>query len=205
MQKFEKVKYTKPIEILFLLVSTITLLIGTLFFLNSFISIVYLKFLLALPFAMVYFNLIKIHFVVKETDFELSANQLKWDNENIEFENIEYYKIHWLKGAGIKFKLKNGKVVRISSNENFCDSGQFVNLCQKIEAHLKNFNENKLLRKHSFFETKNGYYFAILMSFLAVLAVVFKIFSKNEWNISSLGLIIFSLGIIWSGVTWKRK
>ena len=135
---------------------------------------------------MVYFNLIKIHFVVKEADFELSANQLKWDNENIEFENIEYYKIHWLKGAGIKFKLKNGKVVRISSNENFCDSGNFVNLCHKIEAQLKNFNENKLLRKHSFFETKNGYYFAILMSFLAVLAVVFKIFSKNELNITSL-------------------
>jgi len=205
MQKFEKVKYTKPIELLFLMVSTITLLIGALFFLNSFISIVYLKFLLALPIAMVYFNLIKIHFVVKEADFELSANQLKWDNEIIEFENIEYYKIHWLKGAGIKFKLKNGKVVRISSNENFCDSGNFVNLCHKIEAHLKNFNENKLLRKHSFFETKNGYYFAILMSFLAVLAVVFKVFFKNELNISSLGLIIFSLGIIWSGVTWKRK
>ena len=205
MRKFEKVKYTKPFELLFLMVSTITLFIGTIFILNRLISIGYLKFILALSIAVIYFLLIKIYFIVKETDFELTENQLKWDNKSIEFENIEYYKIHWLKGAGIKFKLKNGKVVRITSNENFCDSEKFVNLCHKIETNLKKFNDNKILQKYSFFETKNGYYFAIIMSFLVVLVVVFKVFTKDELNIGSLGLILFSLGTIWSGVKWKRK
>ena len=205
MRKFEKVKYTKPFELFFLIVSTITLFIGTIFILNRLISTGFLKFILALSIAVIYFLLIKIYFIVKETDFELPENQLKWDNESIEFENIEYYKIHWLKGAGIKFKLKNGKVVRLSSNENFCDSEKFVNLCHKIDNNLRKFNDNKILRKNSFFETKNGYYIAIIMSFLVVLAIVFKIITKGELNIGNLGIILFSLGTIWSGVTWKRK
>ena len=205
MRKFEKVKYTKPFELFFLIVSTITLFIGTIFILNRLISTGFLKFILALSIAVIYFLLIKIYFIVKETDFELTENQLKWDNESIEFENIEYYKIHWLKGAGIKFKLKNGKVVRLSSNENFCDSEKFVNLCHKIDNNLRKFNDNKILRKNSFFETKNGYYIAIIMSFLVVLAIVFKIITKGELNIGNLGIILFSLGTIWSGVTWKRK
>ena len=87
----------------------------------------------------------------------------------------------------------------------FCDSEKFVNFCHKIETNLKKFNDNKILRKHSFFETKNGYYFAIIMSFLVVFVVVFKVFTKDELNIGSLGLILFSLGTIWSGVKWKRK
>ena len=205
MRKFEKVKYTKPFELFFLIVSTITLFIGTIFILNRLISTGFLKFILALSIAVIYFLLIKIYFIVKETDFELTENQLKWDNESIEFENIEYYKIHWLKGAGIKFKLKNGKVVRLSSNENFCDSEKFVNLCHTIDNNLRKFNDNKILRKNSFFETKNGYYFAIIMSFLVVLAIVFKVITKGELNIGNLGIILFSLGTIWSGVTWKRK
>ena len=205
MRKFEKVKYTKPFELFFLIVSTITLFIGTIFILNRLISTGFLKFILALSIAVIYFLLIKIYFIVKETDFELTENQLKWDNESIEFENIEYYKIHWLKGAGIKFKLKNGKVVRLSSNENFCDSEKFVNLCHKIDNNLRKFNDNKILRKNSFFETKNGYYIAIIISFLVVLAIVFKIITKGELNIGNLGIILFSLGTIWSGVTWKRK
>ena len=146
MRKFEKVKYTKPFELFFLIVSTITLFIGTIFILNRLISTGFLKFILALSIAVIYFLLIKIYFIVKETDFELTENQLKWDNESIEFENIEYYKIHWLKGAGIKFKLKNGKVVRLSSNENFCDSEKFVNLCHKIDNNLRKFNDNKILQ-----------------------------------------------------------
>lgn len=205
MRKFEKVKYTKPFELLFLMFSTITLFIGTIFILNRLISIGYLKFILASSIAVIYFIIIKKYFIVKETDFELTKNQLKWDNKSIEFENVEYYKIHWLKGAGIKFKLKNGKVVRLSSNENFCDSEKFVNLCHKINNNLRKFYDNKILRKNSFFETKNGYYFAIIMSFLVVLAIVFKVITKGELNIGNLGIILFSLGTIWSGVTWKRK
>lgn len=205
MQKFEKVKYTKPFELLLLMVSTITLFIGVIFILNRIIGVAYLKFILSLAIASTYFILFKKNFIIKETDFELTENQLKWEDINIEFENIEYYTIHWVKGAGIKFKLKDGKIIRISSNENFCDSAKFVNLCRKIETNLIKFNHNKILRKHSFFETKNGYYFAILMSFLAVMAIIFKIFTKDELNIGSLGLILFSIGTIWSGVTWKRK
>ena len=205
MRKFENVKYTKPIELLFLMVSSIALFIVTIYILNRTINTGYLKIILAISIPVIYFIIIKKYFIVKETDFELTKNQLKWDNKSIEFENIEYYKIHWLKGAGIKFKLKNVKVVILSSNENFCDSEKFVQLCHKIDINLRKLNDNKIIRKNSFFETKNGYYFAIIMSFLVVLAIVFKVITKGELNIGNLGVILFSLGTIWSGVTWKRK
>jgi len=205
MRKFEKVKYAKPFELLFLMISTITLFIGIIIIFNKISSIGFPRYIVALSFAIIYFLLIKKYFIIKESDFELTKNQLKWENKTIDFANIDYYKIHWLKGAGIKFKLKDGKVIRISSNENFCDTEKFVDLCHKIENNLSQFNENSIVRKQSFFETRNGYYFAIVMSCVAFFAIVCKFFTKDEVNIASLGLILISLGTIWSGVKWKRK
>lgn len=205
MKKYEDVEYTSPFELLFLLISTVAVFSAIVFVFNRIVSFGLLKVILALVLAGIYFYILKKKFIVKISDFELKSNQLKWDNKNIDFSDLEYYKIHWMKGAGIKFKFKNGKTLRISSNDNFCNSEQFVNLCQDIDSKLLKYNNGQIERKKSFFESKQGYYFAVIMSTLFVVGAIYKSFSDEKINIGNLALILASLGIVWSGVKWKRK
>ncbi|TVZ47484.1 hypothetical protein [Olleya sp. Hel_I_94] len=205
MRKFENVEYTKSFELLFLLASTVAVFFGMIFLLNRIMNFGLIKGILAIVIAGIYFVLIKKKFIVKVSDFELKSNQLEWNDKIIDFKNIEYYKIHWMKGAGIKFKLKNGKTLRISSNDNFCNSEQFVNLCHNIDSKLLKYNNGQIIRKKSFLETKQGYYFAVVMTILIVIGTVYKLFTDEKINIQNFAMILVSLGIIWSGVKWKRK
>ena len=205
MKKYEDVEYTSPFELFFLFVSTVAVFSAIVFVLNRIVSFGLLKGTLAFVLAGIYFYILKKKLIVKVSDFELKSNQLKWDNKNIDFKDIEYYKIHWMKGAGIKFKFKNGKTLQISSNDNFCNSEQFVNLCQDIDSKLLKYNNGQIERKKSFFESKQGYYFAVIISTLFVVGAIYKSFSDEKINIGNLALILVSLGIVWSGVKWKRK
>jgi len=205
MRKFENVEYTKPFELLFLFASTILVFSGMIYLLNRILDVGLIKGILALVIAGIFFYIFKKKFIVKVLDFELTSNKLEWSNKSVDFKNLEYYKIHWMKGAGIKFKLKNGKTLRITSNDNFCNSEQFVNLCHNIDSKLLNYNNGKIIRKKSFFETKQGYYFAITITVLFVIGTVYKSFTDQEINIQNFAMILVSLGIIWSGVKWKRK
>ena len=205
MRKYENVEYTNPFELLFLMGSTVAVFFGIIFVLNRIMSFGILKGILAIVLAGIYFYFLKKKFIVKFSDFELTSNKLEWNNKIVDFKNLEYYKIHWMKGAGIKFKLKNGKTIRISSNDNFCNSEQFVNLCHNIDSKLLNYNKGQIIRKKSFFETKQGYYFAVIMTVLFVIVIAYKSFTDEKINIQNFAMILVSLGIIWSGVKWKRK
>ena len=205
MRKFENVEYTKSFELLFLLASTVAVFFGMIFLLNRIMNFGLIKGILAIVIAGIYFIIIKKKFIVKISDFELKSNQLEWNNKIIDFKNIEYYKIHWTKGAGIKFKLKNGKTFRLSSNDNFCDSEKFVSLCNAIDSELEKVNNKEIVRKQSFFETKQGYYFAITITVLIVFLITFKILTKDKINIQTIALILVSLVTIWSGVRWIKK
>lgn len=172
MRKFENVEYTKPFELLFLFASTILVFSWMIFLLNRIMNFGLIKGILALVIAKIFFYIFKKKFIVKVSDFELTSNKLEWNNKNVDFKNLEYYKIHWMKGAGIKFKLKNGKTLRISSNDSFCNSEQFVNLCHNIYSKLLNYNNGQIERKKSFFESKEGYYFAVIISILFVIGTI---------------------------------
>lgn len=205
MRKYENVEYTNPFELLFLIGSTVAVFSGIIFVLNRIMSFELLKGVLAIVFAGIYFKVLKNRLIVKTSDFELKSNQLEWENKKVDFKDLEYYKIHWMKGAGIKFKFKNGKTLRINSNDNFCDSEQFVNLCKNIDSKLLKYNNGQIERKKSFFESKQGYYFAVVMSILFVFGTIYKSVTDEKFNFENFALILVSLGIIWSGVKWKRK
>ena len=205
MRKYENVEYTNPFELLFLLGSTVAVFSGIIFVLNRIMSFGLAKGILAFVLAGIYFYILKKKFIVKISDFELTSNKLEWNKKSVDFRNLEYYKIHWMKGAGIKFKLKNGKTLRISSNDNFCNSEQFVNLCHNIDSKLLKYKNGQIIRKKSFFETKQGYYFAVFMTILFVTGTVYKLFTDEKINIQNFAMILVSLGIIWSGVKWKKK
>ncbi|MBD3892238.1 hypothetical protein [Olleya marilimosa] len=205
MRKFENVEYTKPFELLLLFALTILVFSGMIFLLNRILDFGLIKGISALVVAGIFFYIFKNKFIVKVSDFELTSNKLEWNKKSVDFKNLEYYKIHWMKGAGIKFKLKNGKTLRISSNDNFCNSEQFVNLCHNIDSKLLKYNNGQIIRKKSFLETKQGYYFAVVMTILFVIGTVYKLFTDEKINIQNFAMILVSLGIIWSGVKWKRK
>jgi hypothetical protein len=205
MRNFENVKYTRPYELIFLLVSTVAVLFLAIFLLNRVINIGLIKGLISLIVAVIYFKAIKKRFVVKMSNFKLTSDRLKWDNNKIDFKSIEYYKIHWIRGAGIKFKLKSGKTIHISSNESFCDSENFVRLCKVIDYELKKFNNNQIIRKKSLFETKKGYYYAVIMTVILVIITMYKILTKDKFNFQNIVLVIVSFGAMWSGVRWIKK
>ena len=110
-----------------------------------------------------------------------------------------------MKGAGIKFKLKNGKTLRLSSNDSFCNSEKFVRLCENLDSKLSNYNNNQIIRKYTFFESKQSYYFAVIITILIVIITIFKLFTNDDFNIGNIALMLVTLVIIWSGVKWKRK
>ncbi|WP_299683645.1 hypothetical protein [uncultured Dokdonia sp.] len=205
MPKFENVAYTKPFELIFLGVSTITIFFGMFILLNKTIGFHLLHFLLVLGIAIAYFIILKKRYIIKVTDFTLTPKKLTWNQKQIDFSNLKSYKIHWMKGAGITFKLKNGKTVRISANQNFCDSGKFIMLCRHIDSELSKHKNNHIIRKKSFFETKLGYYYAVIITVLVVVGVIYKMLTKNEFNYIGVVLLIICLATIWSGVRWKRK
>jgi hypothetical protein len=205
MRKYENVEYARPFELLLLFALTILVFSGMIFLLNRILDFGLIKGILALVVAGIFFYIFKNKFIVKVSDFELTLNKLEWNKKSVDFKNLEYYKIHWMLGAGIKFKLKNGKTLRISSNDNFCNSEQFVNLCHNIDSKLLKFNNGQIIRKKSFFETKQGYYYAVIMTILFVIGTVYKLFTDEKINIQNFALILVSLRIIWSGVKWKRK
>ena len=110
-----------------------------------------------------------------------------------------------MKGAGIKFKFKNGKTLRISSNDNFCNSEDFVSLCHNIDTKLLKFNNGEIERKKSFFESKKGYYYAIIMTILVVAITFYKLSTDGKFNFTNIALILVTLTTIWSSVRYKRK
>ena len=203
MQLHENVKYTKTLEIILLFISTALVLLGLLFILSQFISDVKSSVLIACIFAISYLILINKKFIVKKSHFKLTSKSLEWDKNIVEFKDIKYYKIHWMKGAGIKFKLKSGKVIRLSCNDNFCDSNAFVTLCHEVDSKLEKFEG--VIRKKSFFDTKWGFYFAIVLTVLFLVILVFKIVSKDQFNAGNIGLMLVGLITIWSGVLWNKK
>ena len=80
-----------------------------------------------------------------------------------------------------------------------------MDLCHKIDSKLLKYNNGQIERKKSFFESKQCYYFAVIMSILFVIGTFYKSFTDEEINFGNFGLILVSLGIVWSGVKWKRK
>jgi hypothetical protein len=205
MKIYKNVRYTKPIELIFLLISTMAILFGILILSDKTMSVTIVHVLVALIVAGIYFIMLKKKYIVKTVDFKLSTDRLEWNTNRIEFRNIDSYKIHWMKGAGIKFKLKNGEVKRLSANSNFCNAEKFVALCQEMDSKLSKFNNNQITRKASFYETKQGFYFAATMTVLLFIGFIVKMFRDDDFSAGNILLVTVLLGAMWSGVRYVKK
>ncbi len=181
-----------------MLFSTILVFYGIIKISNQFSTDSIIKLIIALLVSGLYFLAAK-KFVVKSTDFRLTSSRLEWDNEMVDFENVESYKIHWLKGAGLKMILIDGTMKRLSSNSNFCNSAKFVELMQELDNVLIKNNNGKIERKYSLFETKFGLYLAVAFTVIFIAIIVYSLLDGKEINASSFVLSILGLTTIWSG------
>ena len=175
LKEFKNVKYSKPFELFFLLMSTFGILLLLIKVFMSFFDNKMLSIISALISSIIYFVFIK-NKIIKKSDFNIYENQIEWKDNKVEFENIKSYKIHWMKGAGLKMKLKNGKTIRLSANSNFHNSKQFVLFCKKLDSILRNYKNGMIERKKSFYETKFGYYFIIIILILSTLTFILSFF-----------------------------
>jgi len=204
MRYYKNVAYTKKIQLFFLLISTVAIWITTLIILEKLFHIEFLS--LIIPFvSSTFFYIWAKKKIIFKSDFKLTHKKLEWDNEELDFNKVQSYKIHWIQGADINFKLKNGKHIKISANDNFCDAKEFVGLCRDIDHLLQEKYSNKITRKNTFYETRYGYYFTVIMTILVIFLTIYKIIMNQEISSQKLYLIIFSLGIVWSGVRWKSS
>lgn len=204
VKNYAEVFYTRKIMLLFLMMSTIAIWLGTLIILQNLFNIEFIT--LTIPFIVSAFYFIKVKnkFIIK-SNFRLSHQRLVWQKGKIDFDNVQSYKIRWMQGAEINFKLKNGKHIKISANDFFCDAQKFVRLCKDIDELLQEKYAGVIVRKKTFYETIYGYYFAILMTILVILLTIYKIIMNQEIKLQKLFLILFSLGIVWSGVRRHTK
>jgi len=203
MTEHKNVEHTKPIELFCLWFSSVLIFIGLLKGIKILSNDSTIAFLTALVISIIYFFILKKR-LIRKTDFKISSNKIEFENTKIDFDSIKEYKLRWMRGAEIKFNLKNGEIVRLSSNDNFCNSEKFEGLCREIDLKLSRFNKASIVRKKSFFETKYGYYFAILMTII-IIGTIYKFVIKDDFNSTNTLLIIVTLGVIWSGVKWNKK
>ncbi|HEY9169415.1 MAG TPA: hypothetical protein VIN72_08005 [Lutibacter sp.] len=204
MTEYKNVEHTKPLELIFLWFSSVLIFIGLLKGIKILSNNSTITFFSALVIGIIYFILLKKK-LIRKTDFKITSSKLEFEKTKIEFDLIKEYKIRWMRGAELKFNLKNGETIRLSSNDTICNSDKFVRLCQEIDSKLSKYNKNSIVRKKSFLETKYGYYFAIFMTVLFVIITIYKFVIKDDNNSMNILLIIVTLGTIWSGVKWTIK
>lgn len=204
MTEYKNVEHTKPLELIFLWFSSVLIFIGLLKGIKILSNNSTITFFSALVIGIIYFILLKKK-LIRKTDFKITSSKLEFEKTKIEFDLIKEYKIRWMRGAELKFNLKNGETIRLSSNDTICNSDKFVRLCQEIDSKLSKYNKNSIVRKKAFLETKYGYYFAIFMTVLFVIITIYKFVIKDDINYMNILLIIVTLGTIWSGVKWTIK
>jgi len=170
---------------------------------KGFLSSAFTIFLFSIGISLIYFFIIKKH-IIKSADFKLTSNKLEWSNKSVEFENGNSYKIHRMKGAGIKLNLKNGQTKRLSSNSTFCNSETFVELIHELDNILMKYNNGKIIRRDSLAETKFGTYLIIFFSFLIGVLLIHSLWTDKEMNLASWSLIITAWITLLSGFIIRK-
>ena len=199
---FKNVKYSNPIRLLLFALSIIPLLILIVKLINNYVISGISSFILSLILTGVYV-FFSLKNIIKKKDFSIYPDRFEYDIYKIYFNSIKSYKIHWMKGAGLKIKFKSGRILRISANSNLFEDAPFVAFCSALDIKLSKFDNIK--RKKSFYETKYGYYLAVIITIIVVGIFIYEFFTGFKIKTSQLVMLLIGLSAIWSGVMYKRN
>jgi predicted membrane metal-binding protein len=191
---------TNPWRLLFLAISSVGIFIVAYLILKIFVPSLF-GLISSILVAIVYFIFLKKR-LIQKNKLGISKTQIFLKNEQIAFKDIEKYKIHRMRGAGLKIKIKKGKMIRLSSNDNFCDSDEFVRFVNDFENQVSEIPEIRKVK--SFGESRFGLYFAITSTVLFVGVIIYKRIINEEFEYSNLGTMLVALSTMWSGIEIKK-
>ncbi len=205
MKKHLDVEYTKPLDLLILLVSSILILLVTIYIFKILIKQPIISILVGLLLTVIYFYRVR-KIIVKKSDFIIFKDKFEYQNKKtIYFENIKSFKINYISGASLRINFNNRQRLNISSNNNFCDSQNFEFFCKNLEQHLLEYKKTNIIKRSSFLETKVGYYFIVIITVITVSAILFSFFTEKKMNLVTFGMIISSFGTIWIAFLKNKK
>jgi hypothetical protein len=194
------VNLTSPWRLLALLTSIIGFF-GLMLCTSQFILNGQIGGIIALTISIILFVVLKRK-AVRQTTIGLNKRDIVLPNKSISFKDIEYYKTHRMRGAGLKLKLMNGETVHLSSNANFCNSSEFIRFVNDFENTVSEIPE--IRKVYSFGETKFGLYFAIGTTTFLGVAIAYQLFTETEIIPTKIPMIIVALTAMWSGIEIKK-
>jgi hypothetical protein len=139
---------------------------------------------------------------IRRSRLGLSKTEITLSSTTIDFKEIELYKTHRVRGAGLKIKLRSGQTVRLSSNDNLCDSIGFVEFVIDFEERVNDWPEIRKVK--SFGETKFGLWFAITSTVLLAAAVMWRFVIGSDIYTALLPTILVALLTFWSGIEIRK-
>jgi hypothetical protein len=194
------VNLTKPWQLLTLTISSIGLLFMTHFALKTF-DLGLIGFFLSLLISVTFFFILKKRLIYK-TELGLNKNQVSIGDKSFDLKDIVKYKTHRMKGAGLVLKLTNDRTYRLSSNDNFCDSHEFVKFLNDFENMVS--DKSEIQKGMSFGETKFGFYFAICSTLFLITAIIFQTVTGKYLEFSGIAMMLVALTTLWSGIEIKK-
>ena len=199
---YKNVKHSNPISLFALLITSIILIFIATRIINHYVIKGVNSFIISIVLSILYF-FIGLKYIIKKTDFRVYSDRVEYNDKKIYFNNVKSYKIHWIKGVHLKMKLKNGKVIRISSNSNFYNAKPFVSFCKNLNHKLE--KTDGVVKQKPFFESKYGYYLTITLTLLVIGIIVYELFTGFNIKKIKLALMLVGLSGIWSQVNYKRN
>lgn len=204
MAEYKNVEHSRPIELLFLFLSTIIILFVVLYLLHFFGLHPFIKTIISLIFASAYYLTFKKR-IIKISNFKIGSKWLEINNDRIHYESIESYEIHWMKGADIKIKIKKGKIIRLSSNDWICDTDKFIYMCNDLDKQLIGYNNGDIVKKKTFLDTKTGYYIVLITTIVLISTIIFAFITGKEIRFMPIMIAILALSTLWSGIRKKPE
>ena len=195
MIEYKKVETTNQNEFILLMISVFVILVGLIKLLVFFRINNSLTLLCSFALIAIYFYILKRK-LVRKSDFRIFEDRFEYAQKRIPFDTINEYKIHWLKGAGLKIKLNNGETIRINSNDHFCKAHKFVQFCMDLDDTLENYKDGRIVRKKSIFETKYGDYYWFTISYLSVIGLISSFYRDDTINLMTAIIIAIVFAII---------
>lgn len=194
-------KLTRPWELLLLMIASVGVFILTNYCFQLF-NAGLAGYLIALIPAALFFYFVLRKYLVRKTEIRLSKSEIMIADRCVKLEDIQSYKYHRMRGAGLKMKLKNGKNLRLSSNEYFCDSSEFVRFIYDFQKRIQDYPN--IMWKKTFFQTKTGYYIALVLSGLTIFTLLYQMIFGTGVNLSRDILLLVGFSGMWSGIDRKE-
>lgn len=203
MSKFENVEYFESNKALLLVFSCILIFIIIFALLIKILNPIFVISLSALG-TFIFYKSWKNKFI-SVSDFRIDNEKIEFGNKTIRFEDILNYKTEFINGAVLNIRLKSGKKVSLSSNNYLSNTILFENFCKSLERRIDSLPDFNIERRKSTYESKAFFYFAVLLTLVAIGSFLFSIFSEKKMKIQTLGLILFSLSTMWVGILTRKS